>query len=155
MFKGEPFKTRTIYLVCNSRDQLENLVDALRDEGFKSPDFRALVGLPSTPSLRPSIASMHADRWIAGIPATLVSHPAPHNAAPHNLAPKNSATPFEPALYEYLSRGGLLLEVLVSSVTQMQICTEVSEDFGTEWLESRALRSESSSASLWDGRKAA
>jgi len=150
MFKGEPFKTRTIYLVCNSRDQLENLVDALRDEGFKSPDFRALVGLPSTPSLRPSIARMHADRWIAGVPATLVSQPAPHN-----LAPKNSATPFEPALYEYLSRGGLLLEVLVSSVTQMQICTEVTEDFGTEWLESRALRSESSSASLWEERKAA
>lgn len=154
MFKGEPFKSRTIYVVCSSRNQLESLVDTLRDEGFRSPDFRALVGLPSTSgqsnasgNTTPS-TQMHADRWISGVPTTVIPSGAPKPS-------QQDISPYEPALYEYLSRGGLLLEVFISSVEQMQIFSEITEDLGTDWLESRSLKSESSGEPSWDQRQAA
>lgn len=106
----------------------------MREEGFRSPDLQVMVGLPE--QVEPTDSGklhLHAYRWFAGVPASHI-HSDLSGFVTREPAYSRTAN-LEPALYEYLSRGGLLLAITIHNSSERAVALEVLEDIGVTWFE--------------------
>lgn len=126
-----------IYAVFSSRSAIESVIDVMREEGFRSPDLQVMVGLPDevepTASQNSEKLHLHAHKWFAGVPASHI------NSDLGGFLPRGNSfsrtANLEPALYEYLSRGGLLLAITIRNSSERAVALEVLEDIGVTWFE--------------------
>jgi|688.fasta_scaffold829869_1 hypothetical protein len=127
-------KIYQIYAVFSSRSAVESVIDVMREEGFRSPDLQVMVGLPDDLETKDQEKlHLHAHKWFAGVPASHIQSDLGGFVQKAN--PLSTTRNLEPALYEYLSRGGLLLAITIHGTSERVIALEVLEDMGVTWFE--------------------
>jgi hypothetical protein len=123
-----------IYAVFSSRSAIESVIDVMREEGFRSPDLQVMVGLPEDVERTDAEKlHLHAHKWFAGVPASHI-----HSDLGGFVQRANSfsrTANLEPALYEYLAKGGLLLAITICNSSERAVALEVLEDIGVTWFE--------------------